>query len=219
MRRFEMGDYVSNYGDEDTEFDDDTSDIWDISEIPIPGSPGERTFSVSPKPSQSNSTGSQNYGEEYKKSSRNVVNLESESTSRAKESLESTKYNKHRILPIAPILKCYKIIGPPRISAGQRNFDDLQILQTDESEYDTKIPTEVTDQNELSSFSTPGKTRRSRRIFAPDILPDLDKISEEEELLYESTEGVTPITSTPTRVNSTTLTSFRGIKLLGMSIE
>ncbi|XP_069125737.1 uncharacterized protein [Argopecten irradians] len=54
-----------------------TSDIWDISEIPIPGSPGERTFSVSPKPSQSNSTGSQNYGEEYKKSSRNVVNLES----------------------------------------------------------------------------------------------------------------------------------------------
>ncbi|XP_069125732.1 uncharacterized protein [Argopecten irradians] len=196
MRRFEMGDYVSNYGDEDTEFDDDTSDIWDISEIPIPGSPGERTFSVSPKPSQSNSTGSQNYGEEYKKSSRNVVNLES-----------------------APILKCYKIIGPPRISAGQRNFDDLQILQTDESEYDTKIPTEVTDQNELSSFSTPGKTRRSRRIFAPDILPDLDKISEEEELLYESTEGVTPITSTPTRVNSTTLTSFRGIKLLGMSIE
>ncbi|XP_069125739.1 uncharacterized protein [Argopecten irradians] len=118
MRRFEMGDYVSNHGDdEDTEADDDTSDIWDISEIPIPGSPGERTFSVSPKPSQSNSTGSQNYGEEYKKSSRNVVNLESESTSRAKESFESTKY-KHRILPIAPILKCYKIIGPPRISAG-----------------------------------------------------------------------------------------------------
>ncbi|XP_069125601.1 uncharacterized protein [Argopecten irradians] len=189
MRRFEMGDYVSNYGDEDTEFDDDTSEFWDISEIPIPGSPGERTFSVSPKPSQSNSTGSQNYGEDYKKSSRNVVNLESESTSRAKESLESTKYNKHRILPI------------------------------DESEYDTINPTEVTDQNELSSFSTPGKTRRSRRIFAPDILPDLDKIAEEEELLYESTEGVTPITSTPTRDNRYTLTSFRGIKLLGMSIE
>ncbi|XP_069125729.1 uncharacterized protein [Argopecten irradians] len=154
------------------------------------------TFGIFQRPSQSNSTGSQNYGEEYKKSSRNVVNLES-----------------------APILKCYKIIGPPRISAGQRNFDDLQILQTDESEYETINPTEVTYQNELSSISTPGKTRRSRRIFAPDILPDLDKISEEEELLYESTEGVTPITSTPTRDNSVTLTSFRGIKLLGMSIE
>ncbi|XP_069125730.1 uncharacterized protein [Argopecten irradians] len=35
------------------------------------------TFGIFQRPSQSNSTGSQNYGEEYKKSSRNVVNLES----------------------------------------------------------------------------------------------------------------------------------------------
>ncbi|XP_033744226.1 uncharacterized protein LOC117330114 [Pecten maximus] len=219
-----MGDYFSDHGDDDTE-NDETSDIWNISEISIPDSPGERTFNIVPK-TRSNFAGRSCAGEELQKVSGND-NLITNSSPSVQDICESTK-PRHPRLPIAPILKYYEILGPPRISAGQRSFDNQNIEDESESDNVHVSPTadavsvrrnETLTQTSRKASQTSEKLQHSRRILTPDILPGLDKIPEEE--LYESHEIVSmvPVTSSPTKDNSETLTSFMGIKLLGMSME
>ncbi|XP_060066624.1 uncharacterized protein LOC132546914 [Ylistrum balloti] len=189
-----MGDYFSDVSIDDTDINEDTSNIWDISNISIPDSPDERTFSVIPK-TRSPISGRSNTGEE-----------------------------KDGNLKTTPILKYYKILGPPRISAGQRKFDiGIHVTDNGYSDNDASTRVEPVQQNEPFSPSS-AKTRQTsqknlRRILTQEVLSEFDKIPEEEECTPNESVTHVPIISTPTKDLSDTLTSFKGIRLLGMSIE